>query len=128
VPPPETTVELGSGDSFAIAGLIQNNTNTDLSKFPGLGDLPALGPLFRSTNFQRNETELVIIVTPFIVRPAGASTLRAPTDGFQPASDVERIFLDRFNAGMPESAHSAATSEIGITGERLRGDAGFIVN
>src|SRR5262249_34892599 len=58
----ETTVELGSGESFAIAGLIQNNQNNDISKYPGLGDIPILGTLFRSTRFQRNETELVIIV------------------------------------------------------------------
>jgi pilus assembly protein CpaC len=121
----ETTVELGSGDSFAIAGLIQNNTNTDLNKFPGLGDLPVLGPLFRSTSFQRNESELVIIVTPFVVRPANAQALGLPTDGFQPASDLERIFLERFNK--PGAAASGA-SQIGITGERLRGDAGLIVN
>lgn len=123
----ETSVELGSADSFAIAGLIQNNSNTGLSKFPGLGDVPVLGTLFHSTNFQRNQSELVIIVTPYTVRPADATALRAPTDGFQAASDVERIFLDRFNAGGSGNA-SGTASQIGITGERLHGDAGFIVN
>lgn len=123
----ETSVELGSGESFAIAGLIQNNSNTNLSKFPGLGDLPVLGPLFHSTSFQRNQSELVIIVTPYTVRPADATALRAPTDGFQAASDVERIFLDRFNSGKSENAAGTA-GQIGITGERLHGDAGFIVN
>jgi pilus assembly protein CpaC len=121
----QTTVELGSGDSFAIAGLIQNNSVQDLSKFPALGDVPVIGPLFRSQSFQRNETELVIIVTPYVVRPAGATAMRAPTDGFQPASDLEQIFLQHFNAISPAGA---ADSAIGITGERLRGDAGFIAN
>jgi len=117
----ETTVELGSGESFAIAGLIQNDTNTDLSKYPGLGDVPVLGPLFRSTNFQRHESELVIIVTPYVVRPASANALGLPTDGFQPANDLERIFLQRFNK-------PGVSGQLGITGERLKGDAGFMIN
>ena len=121
----QTTIELGSGDSFAIAGLIQNNSNTDLSKFPALGDLPVLGPLFRSTNFQRNETELVIIVTPYLVRPAGANSFRAPTDGFRPATDLERIFLQRFNTDAPGTAGG---SVLGAGGERLTGDAGFTID
>jgi pilus assembly protein CpaC len=121
----QTTIELGSGDSFAIAGLIQNNSVQDLSKFPALGDVPVIGALFRSQSFQRNESELVIIVTPYLVRPTGATALRAPTDGFQPASDLEQIFLQHFNAIAPPGA---ANSAIGITGERLRGDAGFITN
>ena len=92
----ETTIHLGSGESFAIAGLIQDNTNTDIRKFPWLGDLPILGPLFRSSQFQRQETELVIIVTPYVVRPVPEGpSLKAPTDGMQPASDFERVMLDR---------------------------------
>lgn len=121
----ETTVELGSGDSFAIAGLIQNNTLTDLNKYPGLGDLPVLGPLFRSTNFQRNESELVIIVTPYIVRPANAQAMKLPTDGLAPASDLERIFLGRLNRA---SGQTGAVNPIGIGGARLQGDPGFIIN
>lgn len=121
----QTTIELGSGDSFAIAGLIQNNSIQDINKFPALGDMPVLGPLFRSQSFQRSESELVIIVTPYVVRPAGTTAFRAPTDGFQPASDLEQIFLQHFNAVSPTGA---ADSAIGITGERLRGDAGFITN
>ena len=60
----ETTVELGSGQSFAIAGLLQNASRTNVDKVPGLGDVPVLGTLFRSSRFQRNETELVIVITP----------------------------------------------------------------
>ena len=119
----ETTVELGSGESFAIAGLIQNNQNNDISKYPGLGDIPILGTLFRSTRFQRNETELVIIVTPYVVRPVGSTkALRAPTDGLEPASDLERIFLDR----LTKTSRPDAATAIGVGGTRLQGQAGFM--
>ncbi|RMF14908.1 MAG: type II and III secretion system protein family protein, partial [Alphaproteobacteria bacterium] len=65
----ETTVELSSGQSFAIAGLLQNTVTQDLRKFPGLGDLPVLGALFRSDRFRQQESELVVVVTPYVVRP-----------------------------------------------------------
>ena len=88
----ETVVELGSGQSFAIAGLIQNNVTHSVSKFPGLGDVPVLGSLFKSDRFQRDESELVIIVTPYIVKPVSAARLMAPTDGLQSPTDMERLF------------------------------------
>jgi len=121
----ETTVELGSGQSFAVAGLIQNNTNTDIGQYPGLVDLPVLGPLFRSSSFQRNETELVIIVTPYLVRPiASAKAMASPLDGFAPASDLERIFEGRAaTAGAPGGVGIG----LGPAGQRLVGDAGFIL-
>jgi pilus assembly protein CpaC len=119
----ETTVQLGSGESFAIAGLIRNNTATDISKYPGLGDLPVIGPLFRSSQFQHNETELVIIVTPYVVRPvAEGPSLKLPTDGLTPASDIERVFMDRLTKNSPPGA----TGAIGLNGARLRGNAGFV--
>jgi pilus assembly protein CpaC len=85
----ETTVELASGQSFAIAGLIQNNNNNTIQKFPWLGDVPVLGALFRSDNFQRNQSELVIVVSPYVVQPTSpgktptdaSSYVRAPSDG-----------------------------------------------
>jgi pilus assembly protein CpaC len=76
----ETTVELASGQSFAIAGLIQNNGRLTATKIPGLGDIPILGELFRSDSFNRQETELVIIVTPYVVKPVPANMIAAPTD------------------------------------------------
>ncbi len=79
----ETTVELSSGQSFAIAGLIQDNTRQENHKIPGLGDLPIIGALFNSDRFQRNETELVIIVTPFIVRPVDADQMRTPLEPYR---------------------------------------------
>ena len=75
-----TTVELASGQSFAIAGLLQSSITQNVEKFPWLGDIPILGTLFRSTSFQREETELVIIVTPYIVRPVNAERLLTPVD------------------------------------------------
>ena len=75
-----TSVELGSGQSFAIAGLLLADTDQNVEKFPGLGDLPILGALFRSTRFERRETELVVIVTPYIVRPVSFGTLATPND------------------------------------------------
>src|SRR5229473_2319093 len=119
----ETTVQLGSGESFAIAGLIRNNNTTDISKYPGLGDLPVIGPLFRSSQFQHNETELVIIVTPYVVRPVSdGPSLKLPTDGLAPASDIERVFMDRLTKASPPGAANA----IGLNGARLRGNAGFV--
>ncbi len=86
----ETTVELGSGQSFMIAGLLRNSTTNDVSKAPFLGDLPILGALFRSTSFRRSETELVIIVTPYLVRPT-SSQLALPTNGYRAPSDTQRV-------------------------------------
>src|SRR5579885_1038722 len=76
----QTTVELRSGQSFSIAGLLQNNANKMVQQLPGVSQIPVLGRLFRSERFQRNETELVIIVTPYIVQPASNDGLLYPTD------------------------------------------------
>ncbi|HEY6662880.1 MAG TPA: type II and III secretion system protein family protein [Sphingomicrobium sp.] len=84
----ETTVELGSGQSFMIAGLLRNTNSNSINKAPFLGDLPILGMLFRSTNFQRQETELVIIVTPYLVRPVSRQ-LASPADGYRAPTDAE---------------------------------------
>jgi pilus assembly protein CpaC len=86
----ETTVELASGQSFALAGLLENTTEQDISKIPWLGDIPILGQLFRSQLFQRNETELVIIVTPYLVKPT-STRLAAPTDGFILPHDAQSM-------------------------------------
>lgn len=91
----QTTVELGSGQSFAIAGLLQNDMTHDVVKVPGLGDLPILGALFKSDSFQRDETELLVVVTPYLVRPVAEGRIPLPTDGLTPPSDVERYLLDR---------------------------------
>lgn len=85
----ETTVELGSGQGFAIAGLLQRGGDNDVRKFPFLGDLPVLGPLFRSTRYAKRETELVIIVTPSLVQPVPSAQLAVPaTAGWVPGAAV----------------------------------------
>lgn len=95
----ETTVELGSGQSFMIAGLMSNGAQNNLSKTPGVGDIPILGSLFRSTGFQRGETELVIVVTPYLVNPVNDGDIKLPTDGYQNPSDLQRIFGNMENNG-----------------------------
>jgi pilus assembly protein CpaC len=75
----DTTVQLNDGQSFAIAGLIRNNVTQTLSRFPGLGEIPILGALFRSTEFQKDQTELIFIVTPRMVKPLGAAARCRPT-------------------------------------------------
>src|SRR4029079_16799485 len=89
----ETTVELPSGGSFAIAGLMQHNTKQTLDQFPGLGSMPVLGALFRSRDFQKNETELVILISAYLVTPTAPTKLAAPTDGFVPAGDGDTILM-----------------------------------
>ncbi|MFC3173142.1 type II and III secretion system protein family protein [Novosphingobium bradum] len=95
----ETTVELGSGQSFMIAGLLRNSTSNTVQKLPGAGDVPILGALFRSTGFKRGETELVIVVTPYLVNPVDANDIKLPTDGYQAPNDVQRIFGNMESAG-----------------------------
>ena len=89
----ETTVELGSGQSFMIGGLLSNSHNNSIDKAPFLGDIPILGALFRSTNFRRNETELVIIVTPYLVKPVSANQIALPTDGYKAPTDAQRLLM-----------------------------------
>lgn len=95
----ETTVELGSGQSFMISGLLSNNNNNSVEKTPFLGSLPILGALFRSNGFRRNQTELVVVVTPYLVKPVSASQIVLPTDGMRSASDADRLLLDKQHDG-----------------------------
>ncbi len=88
----KTTVELAPGESFMIAGLLSDRVNTNISEVPGVAEIPVLSALFRSTDYQRNETELVIAVTPYIVDPLKSSDVRLPTDNFRNASMMERVF------------------------------------
>lgn len=89
----KTTVEVRDGQSFAIAGLLQNNFRDNIEQVPFLGDIPILGALFRSAQFQRDETELVIVVTPRLVSPVVAGSVALPTDGFAPPSDMNLFLL-----------------------------------
>lgn len=121
----ETTVELGSGQSFMIAGLMSNNAQNTIDKLPGAGDVPIIGSLFRSTEFRKGQTELVIIVTPYLVRPVDDSEIVLPTDGFQAPDMVEQWIGNKENDGdggprpMPRAAGDAAPPpEIGLNGQR----------
>ncbi len=87
----ETTVELGSGQSFMIAGLLRNTAQNTITKMPGAGDVPILGSLFRSTSFRKGETELVIVVTPYLVNPVDANDIKLPTDGFRASTALQQM-------------------------------------
>ena len=113
----DTTVEMGSGQSFAIAGLLSDNVTHTSNGVPFLGEVPGIGALFRSDSFRRQESEIVIIVTPFIVHPVNqAAALHEPSDGWTPPNDLERILLLRQNGTSPASPAT-----------HISGDAGFIV-
>ena len=115
----ETTVELPSGGSFAIAGLLQHTTKQVLDQFPGLGSMPVLGALFRSRDFQNNETELVVIASAYLVDPTHETKLAAPTDGFIPATDPEQDVLGKMNTSYSNDPHGLKSA--------ADGKAGFIV-
>ena len=95
----ETTVELGSGQSFMIAGLLRNTASNNIDKAPFLGDLPIIGALFRSTQFRRQESELVVIVTPYLVRPVSGQ-MASPIDGYRVPTDVQRDMLGITHQGV----------------------------
>ena len=121
----ETTIELGSGQSFMIAGLMSNNAQSTYDKLPGAGDVPILGALFRSTDFRKGQTELVIIVTPYLVRPVNDSEIVLPTDGFQTPDMIEQWIGNKENDGdggtrpMPTAAGQAAPlPAVGLNGQR----------
>lgn len=93
----ETTVELPSGGSLALAGLIRDDISQSMKGTPVASKVPLVGALFRAKTYERNETELVIIATPYLVRPVNRNELSRPDDNFQPASDAESVFLGRVN-------------------------------
>ncbi|MGC4251807.1 MAG: type II and III secretion system protein family protein [Sphingobium sp.] len=105
----ETTVELGSGQAFMIAGLLNNETGNTIDKVPGLGNIPILGSLFKSRRFQRSETELVIVVTPYLVKPVNASDIRLPTDAFRTANEGQGLFLQQGSDGVSGGRAPAPT-------------------
>lgn len=115
-----TTVELPSGGSMAIAGLIQDDLRQNISGFPGLSKLPVFGALFRSREFHRAETELVIIVTPYLVRPVARAKLANPDEGFQPASEPAGLFMGRVN-------RVYGTKQGNLPKGRYTGSIGFIL-
>lgn len=111
-----TTVELAPGESFMVAGLLRDDMTSKISQLPGAGEIPVLGALFRSTAYQRRETELVIAVTPYIVDPVRDSDIKLPTDDFRPASFMESVFF------------GAIGSSRGGKDPSLEGPAGFMTD
>ena len=98
----ETTVELGSGQSFVIGGLMRNSNSNSIDRAPILGNIPILGALFRSTRYRREETELLIVVTPYLVRPVSANQIVLPTDGHRNPDEASRLLLGTTNASRNE--------------------------
>jgi len=105
-----STVELADGQSIGIAGLISENMRDSVAKFPGLGDLPILGHLFRSSSFEKHETELVILVTPHLVKPINRDDITLPTDSYVEPSDLE-FYLLGMNRGRTVSDNDEALVE-----------------
>ena len=97
----KTVVELRDGESFAIAGLLRRDFQSTVRQFPILGSIPIIGTLFRSSGFNREETELVIIVTPRLVAPVRAAALKAPTDRVGPPNEADLFLLGRTDTGVP---------------------------
>ena len=108
----ETTVELGSGQSFVIGGLLQNSHNNSVLKAPGLGDLPIIGALFRSNSFKKDESELVIVVTPYLVKPVDAARIALPTDGYRAAFTVDRVLANKLADGVTGQPRPKPTAAV----------------
>ncbi|ULL01279.1 type II and III secretion system protein family protein [Bradyrhizobium sp. I71] len=117
----ETTLEIPSGGSMAMAGLIQQQTKQAINGLPGVDQLPIIGALFRSQDFVNNETELMVIVTPYVVRAVAQKELSRPDDGFAPASDAQTALLGRMNR-----LYGIARRVDPISG--TPGDFGFIID
>ena len=115
----KSTVELPSGGTLALAGLISDDTRQNIDGLPGAKDIPILGTLFRSREFIKSETELVVIVTPYLVKPTSRSQIAAPGTGLQPASDRKANFLGELNTIYGKGANPPDGG--------LKGDYGYIV-
>lgn len=117
----KTTVELAPGESFMIAGLMKDDMRSTISQIPGLSEIPILSALFRSTAYQRNETELVIAVTPYLVDPVASNDIRLPTDDFRTPSTMEMMF---YGALSSVSGSDPKQSQ----GPALEGPVGYMVD
>jgi pilus assembly protein CpaC len=124
-----TVIELGDGQSFAVAGLLKDDVREVVRKFPVLGDIPVLGALFRSTSFQKNETELIIIVTPHLVKPIDMTKQTLPTDAYIEPDDFEFYLLGSLEGrGKKDTAKSSPAASVpGLKkGSGLEGDFGYM--
>ncbi|HEX4198644.1 MAG TPA: type II and III secretion system protein family protein [Caulobacteraceae bacterium] len=116
----ETTVELPSGGSMMIAGLLNEETKQDIASLPGMMNLPVLGALFNSRDYQEGETELVVIVTPYLVTPTSPANLQTPADGFVVANDAQTTLLGRLN-----KVYKAPPAA--VAGRTYQGPVGYVI-
>ena len=129
----QTTIELADGQSFAIGGLMRDNVREIINKYPGLGDIPILGALFRSTSFQKDETELLIIVTAHLVKPLDMTAQTLPTDYFEEPNDFEFYLMGYAEKGGfgGKAGHKSPAAEVlsnRVTrGRAMEGQVGHIV-
>jgi pilus assembly protein CpaC len=122
-----TTVELADGQSFAIAGLLRDGMREDAKKFPVLGEIPIIGALFKSSEYQRDETELVIIVTPHLVKPLDLAKQTLPTDAFIDPSDFDFYLMGSLEGRGDKDPAKAQVKEATLPGQGgLEGDFGFM--
>ncbi|MCY1127007.1 type II and III secretion system protein family protein [Frigidibacter sp. RF13] len=119
----ETTVEVRDGESFAIAGLLQDEFRDANDQIPWLGDVPILGALFRSSEYQRNQTELVIIVTPHLVSPVRGEALALPTDKVKPPTEAQLFLLGQTSA----NGRSASGSAAEVAKQDFSGSYGYVM-
>ena len=126
----ETTVELGSGQSFMIAGLMSNNAQSTIDKTPGAGDVPILGNLFKSREFRKGQTELVIVVTPYLVKPVNDREIALPTDGFHAANEFQQLVglendgVDGERRPMPRAGDTTSNAQLGDASDEAPAQAG----
>jgi pilus assembly protein CpaC len=118
-----TTVEMRDGESFAVAGLLQDDFGDGIDQVPWLGDLPVIGPLFRSTSFERSQTELVIIVTPHLVNPVRGEALVLPTDRISIPTEAT-LFLGGHLAGNASQQQGAAGE---VAKQDFSGSYGYVM-
>jgi pilus assembly protein CpaC len=116
----ETTVELPSGGAMMISGLLQQQTKQDLDAMPGLTNVPILGALFRSRDYLSGETELAIIITPYVVKPTSPDQLQTPVDGLKIADDLSTDLLGKLN----QASHVAPAA---VAGKSLQGPYGYVI-
>ena len=141
----ETTLEMGSGQSMMIAGLLSINANHTIEKLPGAGDIPVLGALFKSTSFQKGETELVIVVTPYLVNPVNDGDIKLPTDALKTPTEIQRVLGNMLTDGKtgglrpgptsaeapsapPASGHAAADKPTHAANADSQAQPGFSLN
>jgi len=121
-----TTIELADGQSFAIAGLLKNEIRESVAKFPVLGDIPVLGALFRSSSFQKNDTELMVIVTPHLVKPLDMAKQTLPTDQFIEPDDVDFYLLGNVEGKEKPKSPAPAPSSSNPKAMKLEGPFGHM--